>query len=336
MPPRLVPLWLVLALPPGVALLLACTPPTVSADAGLTVEQTCANSAYARCSRIQACSTFAVATRYGSAATCEADIKAFCINAFAAPSSGRTVAASEACVAAFPTWACVDDLVNQNPPPACQAVAGQLSDGSPCAFGDQCQSTHCLISLGAACGTCAPPAAAGDPCADPSDCGLGSSLGCTTDAKKCAAWVGAGGACGSGAPCVDGLRCVGASSDGGTQGTCEVSVSTPGGACDPSGAQCSQYAGLACDTQSQQCVTASLVGAGQPCGLVGTALVYCKAGACVPTGTGTSTCQAYSDVGGPCDVASGPGCISPSRCVVASGGSATSGTCTILDGTKCQ
>jgi hypothetical protein len=145
--------------------------------------------------------------------------------------------------------------------------------------------------------------------------------------------VAAGGACGVGLPCLDGLRCVGASADAGTHGTCQQSVTTAGAPCDPAGAQCSNFAGLTCDTQSKVCTTAALVGDGQPCGLVGTGIVYCAAGLCVGSGS-TFTCQGYSDVGGPCDLAAGPGCISPARCVV-TGGAGTSGSCAIPDATKC-
>jgi len=314
------------------AVAAACTPPTVSNDAGASVAQACADVAYARCSRIATCSSWAIAARYGSEAACEKGLVAFCQNDFAAPSSGRNVAKAEACAAAVPTWACADDLVGQNPPPECQPQAGGLGQGSPCAFNDQCTSARCQFPPGGACGACAPPVATGDPCSDPADCGGGFS--CSSDTSTCAPFVVAGGACGFGMPCLDGLRCVGASGDGGTLGTCQESVTTPGAACDPAGAQCSNYAGLTCDTQSKQCTTATFVGGGQPCGLVGTGVVYCTAGLCVGSGS-TYACQAFSDLGGPCDVAAGPGCVQPARCIV-TGGAGTSGACAIPDATKCQ
>jgi len=323
--------WLPLLALAG-ALAGACTPPTVSSDAGTSVAQACADVAYARCSHLAACSSWAITARYGSETVCDQGLVAFCVNDFAAPSSGRNVAKAESCAAAVSSWACVDDVVGQNPPPECQTAGGTLGQGASCALNDQCATGRCQFPAGGACGVCGPPVATGDPCSDPADCGSGFS--CSSDTKTCAPLVAAGGACGFGMPCLDGLHCVGASGgDAGTLGTCQQSATTPGAACDPAGAQCNNYAGLTCDTQSKQCRTATFGGGGQPCGLVGTGVVYCTAGLCLGSGT-SYACQAYAGVGGPCDVASGPGCISPARCVV-TGGAGTSGTCAIPDASKC-
>jgi hypothetical protein len=85
------------------------------------------------------------------------------------------------------------------------------------------------------------------------------------------------------------------------------------------------------------CAMVQIVSAGQPCGTVNNQGAFCEAqGNCVGATNGMpGTCRAASALGGPCDLAKGPGCINPSRCVAASGGG-TSGTCQVPDASACQ
>jgi hypothetical protein len=81
---------------------------------------------------------------------------------------------------------------------------------------------------------------------------------------------------------------------------------------------------------------------GQPCGFkAGTPGTYtlCIGGSggatCwIPTGMNAGTCKVDGLEGTPCDIANGPGCIVPARCIITGGG--TAGTCRIADATMCS
>ena len=75
---------------------------------------------------------------------------------------------------------------------------------------------------------------------------------------------------------------------------------------------------------------------GAPCGYVSAGVTECTKGTCYSTGgpyftfTGTTTtgvCRAFAPDGAACDTHSGPGCLSPARCITTAGN--TSGTCTV-------
>jgi hypothetical protein len=305
--------------------IVACTPPTVAS--GPSADQGCADEAYDRCSHLQTCSPTAVLERYGDETTCETVVKQNCTANAAAPSTGATPAGAEACAQAFTNWACSDFLYFVNPPPECQTSTGQLAQGAACAFPAQCQSGFCAIAPGSPCGTCAPAPHAGDSCAQLVTCGIG--LTCTNDTLQCEPYANQGDACGTGMPCLDGLDCAG--------GTCQPEVATQGAPCTTHPG-CDFYAGLTCDTQSQQCVAVQLAGNGQPCGAVNGQGVSCNAGLCVESsGSSSGTCVAYAQLGAPCDLASGPGCMTPARCIVSSGsGTSTAGVCAVPDATVCH
>jgi len=137
--------------------------------------------------------------------------------------------------------------------------------------------------------------------------------------------------------CTAGYECIGANYTTGTPGTCQLAVESLGGACSSTTNECDFFAGLTCNNQMKQCAAAQLVGAGQPCNYVTSAneTMYCGGGGkCIsPTPTSQGMCAGVSAVGGPCDLAAGPFCVSPARCIVAGGG--TSGTCQIPDATAC-
>jgi hypothetical protein len=319
------------------ALALACSPASVGvADAGPTAGTACGDAAYARCTHLQACSPTAVQLRDGDVATCEAITKSNCLASLAAPSTGATSAGQEACAQAIPAWDCGDYLLAQNPPPQCQQATGALANGAACAFAAQCQTGFCAIVPGDACGTCAALPQPGDSCANLTSCG--SLLACNGDSLTCLAPAPAMAACAPAQTCAGGYACVGESAATGASGTCQLAVETLGAACSSTTNECDFYAGLTCDSQTKVCVAAQLVGAGQACNYVASAdqTMFCGSGGkCLSATPGAQgTCAGSAPVGGACDLAVGPYCIEPSRCLVGADGG-TSGTCQIADGTQC-
>jgi hypothetical protein len=320
----------------AVILAAACSPPNVSStDAGPSVDQACADSAYARCSRVQACSPTTVQQRYGDVATCESITKTYCIAAFAAPGAGSSTAASEACSQAVPGWDCADYLQTQNPPPECVQAKGSVANGAACAFPSQCQSGFCSIVPGAPCGTCDTAPQPGASCATITSCG--QTLMCNGQSSSCYVPGQPMAACAPGQDCVPGYECVGANYTTGAPGSCQPAVETLGAACSSTTVLCDGFSGLVCNTQSDKCVTSQLASAGQPCGFVASqnVVVQCAGGGKCVTSGGQSTCLAVSPVGGPCDLVVGPVCASLSRCIVGSDAD-TSGTCQVSDGTVCH
>ena len=304
-----------------------CSPASIAApDAGTSasdggpsagsIEQACKNYAYARCMRLETCSATLIETEYGDIATCESLFAGQCVLAQRAPGSSSSLAQQQACMAALPDWACPDIIFAENVPPACAASPGSLADGAPCAANAQCQSTWCARAAGSSCGTCGPPPKAGDPCKLVSQCGSG--LTCVAATGTCTPHAALGTSCAS-APCDDGLACA--------AGICQATVATMNAPCSTA-VGCDSYAGLSCNGASGTCQTLTLAAPGQACGFVENQYQGCKAGAC-----SRGSCVGDAPLGGACDLAAGPSCLSGSVCVVASDGG-TAGTCQ-LAGTGC-
>jgi hypothetical protein len=319
------------ALPCLVLAVLGCSPATIappSADAGADAASdapspsfpaACKAYAYARCTQLQSCSPTAILTSYGSVDTCEQYYSTSCEIAGAAPSTGSTVAHVTACTGEVASWKCSDLIYGENIPPDCQTVDGSLGDGSPCAVGTQCQTGWCAHAAGSACGTCAPLPKAGDPCTLSIQCGSG--LTCVQSIGACAVHAQLGTQCSGTQPCDDGLTCV--------SNVCSAGVSTPGAACDPSGAGCNLYAGLACDAESGTCQTLQLVSGGEACGTVGAQNQGCLAGLC-----SRGACVQAAALGHACDLTSPEPCLSFAECVVTVDGG-TVGTCELPGQTAC-
>jgi hypothetical protein len=320
----------------GAVLAPACSPPNVSSvDAGPSVDKACSDSAYARCTRAQACSPTGVQLRYGDVTTCETVMKANCVAILAAPGTGSTPSSSEACSQAIPNWDCADYLQTQNPPPECVQATGSIANGAACAYPSQCQSGFCAIAPGAPCGACTTAPQVGDSCAQLTSCG--QTLICNAISSTCFAPPATGASCAPGQGCVPGSECLGSSTTTGAAGTCVPAVESLGAACSNTTALCDSFSGLTCNLQSDKCVASQLGTAGQACNFVASqnVVVQCGGGGrCITSGT-QSTCTAASTIGGPCDLVAGPECIAPSRCIV-DADAGTSGTCQIADGTACQ
>jgi hypothetical protein len=215
---------------------------------------------------------------YGDSATCEARLKANCVAALAAPSTGNTPAAVESCAQALRANVDCDGYFNDRTPSECQAKKGSRPDGAPCAFPAQCASAHCDIASDAPCGTCggAVPTA-GQSCAAAA---CADGLGCSRISNTCGAPVDVGASC-EVTPCRAGLQCIG------------------------------QVGARTCKT------ILSTATAGGVCGAMGDGRVVCAAeGTChIPTGQPTGTCTAAAADGAACDVSKGPSCLPPARCV---------------------
>jgi hypothetical protein len=304
---------------------------------GVTTDKACSDIAQARCDKRMACTSGAGITRtYGDMATCLAREKLSCMIGLDAPMTGNTPSTTEACVAAFASYSCTDFLLN-NPPVAC-IPTGPKPSGGTCAFAGQCASTYCSNNKTTVCGTCGTAPPVGSSCVSTS-CARGQE--CVGLTNLCVIPGTSGAACNAQNPCAPDLGCVGATST--TMGTCMMASQTAGTACGTGLAPCDNTMGLYCGgpAGSKTCMTQTYVGDAQPCGTVsaGTIVGCAKSGSCYTAGAlaqpgEAGTCKAAAADGAACDIASGPPCLFPARCVVST--SSTAGTCTVPDGSMCM
>ena len=342
-----------------VGLLLAtatgCGSSTTSSN-GTTPATACADVAHAQCVKHEACSlaSFANDHSYGSEADCEARVAPSCVNALAAQGTGQSPANIESCVAQYPNYSCTDFRDN-NPSGACLPPAGTRANGAVCGANAQCTSTFCHIAQNETCGVCAAQPVADAPCSYAGDCGrnLGCAIASSATTGTCAARVASAGTCLTNTnPCQAGYACVGDNETNATSGTCQSQGNTLGAACDRSRkteANCDAEFGLTCvptaaGSSVGTCQAITLVGAGQTCGVLGSAPItgeaLCNAGglcAKVNTSDATGTCVAAAADGAACDsdTSVGPPCLPPAKCVAITAGT-TAGTCIVPDATKCQ
>jgi hypothetical protein len=322
---RFAPLFLVLPL------LAACG----NNGSGISAEQACSDSAKATCAKLDQCRHNGTANAYGTLGNCISRVQANCLVALMAPGTGNTPDATESCATAMPMQSC-QDYFQGNPVAACAQKTGSLSNGAACAFNAQCQTGFCGVKKGDLCGTCAPVPAVGDPCVDVTSCGPNRTC---TPMQTCQAWVAVGGMCdGKNLVCAPGSACVIAAMM--TMGTCQAEATMVGGTCDykrQTGSACDPNLGLFCNN-TNKCVSIMYVKAGGNCGSLnmGAADGTCTGGAgCYSAGAGMQAmCIALGQEGDACDLAVGPGCMSPGRCVVSGAGNA--GTCTLPDPTMCM
>ncbi len=312
----------------GCGLVVACSEGSGPAVRGVTAAQACADNAHERCIRLQTCSPTDVELRYGSESTCVTRETKNCTTSLAEPLNGNTPTAVEACAGAYAGWACVDYLSGVNIPPPCRQQLGPIVNGGSCAIDGQCESGFCATAPGASCGICTAPPAVGASCARLISCGPG--LTCTPDTAACVPFGVRGSACGRGAVCGIGLSCVGVDVTPNTQGLCKPAGEKVGVPCDPTlktAAGCDRNADLVCNTTSKTCEEAVVASAGQPCGDdVGAQPAYCQGqGACTGgSSTQPGSCTAAAADAAKCDLAAGPGCVIPARCI---GNAGAGGTC---------
>ncbi len=122
-----------------------------------------------------------------------------------------------------------------------------------------------------------------------------------------------------------------------------AAVDDAGATCDPqlkTAGSCDRLTGLVCNTVSKQCTPLVYAGAGQACGPnVDDQFAACAAAAsCLATGSDaspTETCVAAVADGADCDLATGPSCLEPARCILSSD-AGTTGTCQFPNPLQCQ
>jgi hypothetical protein len=320
----------------------------VAGCGGTSADTACSDSAAARCAQIVMCSNGTILTRtYGDMATCLTREKLACTDALAAPDNGNSPARVEQCLAAVKTESC-SDYFSGNTPPAC-INTGPRADDTACAFNGQCMSSYCTGLSNAACGTCGQPVASGADCSSGGTCARGQVCFSATTASgtptlTCLTPSGAGGACDRTQPCITDFNCVGAvnTPTNPTMGMCVAAINTAGAACDPiqrTMAGCDRNMGLFCNTTSKSCTAITYAADGAACGIGSDgSLVDCANGTCfgstiIGANPTMGTCKANAADGAACDTNNGPDCLSPARCVTASGSS--TGTCELADGKAC-
>ena len=148
---------------------------------------------------------------------------------------------------------------------------------------------------------------------------------------------GAGDACDSNDDCGDSLVCLSVAAAGGA-GTCRPAGEAVGTACGGTMPVCDGSQGLSCAGAAgmKTCVATTFVGDGQrPAGRSRRACSRAaRSGNCytakgLAAGGDTGTCKANAADGEACDVATGPQCEFPARCVLGNG---TAGTCKVPGG----
>lgn len=303
-----------------------------SAPSGPTAAQACGSSATTQCQKLMTCSATLFAERYPDMPTCVSRLTANCTTSLAAASTGNNASYVEACVAAYPAWACSDYLLGINTPAACVPHQGMLANGAACAFSAQCQSTYCSVGTTSVCGTCTQEPRPGDSCATTS---CGPNLNCTK-AMTCAAPAGSGAPCNTtDTPCQDGLVCVGSTAS--AMGTCQTAVATAGAACNPAnktGPSCDSRQGLSCNSMTKVCDPVTPAAPSAPCGTMNDDYIPCAAEAFCNNAAGMAgTCVPAAADGAACDTAAGPNCQLPAKCVTSSG---TSGTCQLPGSAACH
>jgi hypothetical protein len=308
----------------ALACAMACSPANLGspdAAAEASASQTCANYAYARCTRLQSCSSTQLALVYGDFASCQLQNETGCEETLAAPSTGATPAFYDQCAAAVasPQVDCSDIIFSENDPPACTTPGGALPNGAPCSNRAQCQTGWCSRPAGSDCGACAPLPNPGDPCTLTAQCGKG--LTCLPATHTCSSFAQAGSQCGPSQVCSDGLTCV--------NGACATQPNTMGASCSFAGAGCDEYAGLACNATTGTCQNLVLALPGGACGSgVADQMQACQGGVCV-----RGMCVGKPALGEPCDLAGTP-CSGLASCVLTSD-AGTQGICRVLGGSPC-
>jgi hypothetical protein len=307
-----------------------------STSPGTSIAKACADLAAARCNKRSVCSGAIDITRvYGSMDVCLARETLSCTIGLNAPSTGNTPDLVEKCVAAFPNFTCAD-FFNNNPPADC-IVSGPKAANAACAFGGQCASSYCNNNKTSNCGSCGAAPAVSSSCLH-SNCARQQI--CVARIETCVTPAALNGACDNNAqPCGPDLACVG--NTGGAMGTCKTPLAASA-ACSQMLGLCDGTTGYACQgaTGSRTCTAISYGGDGADCGsLANGVFAGCASGGACYTATGLAMageagkCKAAAADNAACDIALGPPCLAPSRCIVGDGG--TAGVCTVPSGSTC-
>jgi hypothetical protein len=264
---------------------------------GITADEACNHFAMSLCGQLNTCAPFVFQTIYGDTMTCITRTSLGCLPALGANGNQTTPAQLDACAQAIGSETC-DAAADNAEPQACD-LPGTLAAGAGCGSNAQCQSGYCKIPLGKACGTCTARAAAGAACSVDVDCAAGLVCSGTT----CVMPAATGAACSMTQPCMRTLACIG--------GQCATPLAAGATCSGPTG--CDASKGLYCDMQ-KTCAQTGTAPAGQPCGIIGSSVVACTAGATCAVASGISgTCHQPAADGALCGP--GIGCLAPATCI---------------------
>jgi hypothetical protein len=287
--------------------------------AGTPAQKACDDNAVAYCTQLQMCAPFLMTIEYGSddLMTCEAEVVPGCLDALAAPGSGWTGDALEACVSARTALTCSAFLYGKPQPSACR-ITGQIATSEACLYDGQCGTGYCRVPTGASCGNCVTLGATGAPCTSPYDCDGNLMCAGSAGSETCQPPSSATGPCSTTQPCALGLSCIG--------GTCTA----PGGvgatcAAKNNGADCDYNQGAYCDTTAGMCAAYTTAQPGDSCN--GATHTICAADATCYQ----SLCVAPAQDGSTCNAASGLNCQPPDTCSAADGG-----TCALFSAKQCK
>jgi hypothetical protein len=303
-------------------------------DASPALQKACTDEETAYCELRQRCAG-SFNDYYDSMAACVSRSTDACILNLSAPQNARNAATAEACAAAYATESCTD-WWDDNSPATCRAIPGPRALGAACGVDSQCASTFCGIEPGSMCGTCQDPPGAGTVCQSTSDCWYDLSCPIVAPSSNgvCTPRVVPGGACDDYHFCQGGYSCIGADTQAGITGSCQVSATTVGTTCNyATGPGCDNTLSLYCASGS--CQPEPYVAGGQPCGYEGNDFIAsCQGGGmCVTVSPATSgTCVAPAADGAACDLVNGPPCLPDSRCITDDG---SSGTCAFIEPSSC-
>lgn len=302
----------------GLLALAAC-----SGGGGGTYNAACDTLATARCDRNDACSGgFANTVLYGSINTCMTLQARHCSASHPVLDANESPSLIDDCAASLGEMTC-DAFVDGPTAVACE-LPGTRSLGEGCYTNTQCQTAHCAVAAGTACGACTNPPTAGSPCTATTGFSCTGGALCDRAAGVCEAPGNVD------APCEDantvvcgyGLGCTG---EAGAR-TCQVLANLLGAPCDAnsqSAPTCDASYGLACSAAARTCVAALRADVGQACGQgAGGEQVLCApALACVraTTSSDQGLCTVRAPLGTSCTpqtaTSDGLPCAYPGVCV---------------------
>lgn len=273
-----------------------------SGDQGDTgpIEQPCADYAAARCEAMERCASALFAYEFGTAASCQARLSAWCNHVGSLSGVRAGPKAIGSCATTFKDMSC-EQWQSRRDDPLCSAPGGSLSAGAACVNGYQCSSKVCFLAADGVCGTCQTAPKMGEGCRQSMECPSGT----TCIGYKCVKPAGVGEACDASTPCAGTLLC---------SGTCSMSPNDGEPCLD---GLCNNKLATSCEADTCQGLT--LADEGASCGGV----VYCRGGGSCNQGT----CKARVAVEHPCDANTGPYCLEPGVCV--------DGWCKVPDPSTC-
>jgi hypothetical protein len=225
--------------------------------APVTTDEGCALVAKSLCDALDGCASTPLKVLYADKATCIARATLSCKTDQAVEGNSRTADDLVKCAQQVGTASC-GDLLAGTFPDICRVKPGKTIDGMPCGSDWQCSSAYCR-KTDAKCGVCGPRAALAADCTV--DAGCVKGLVCAN--KKCAAPGGPGADCNlPNQPCRNDLYCTTMTG----AGKCAAKLGA-GGACMDNSDACDFVKGVICNPANHVCEPISVAKGGEACGL---------------------------------------------------------------------